>query len=73
MGAGIVYFEKCGEVLPLFEHGFGTEVFPDPRERDSGTPGPACTTTSRPIDCQGGRKCASLVQLSPDVPDWGDS
>ena len=29
--------------------------------------GPGCTTMSQPIYCQGGRKSASLVQLSPDA------
>ena len=36
--------------------------------------GPGCTTTSHPIDFQGDRKSAGLVQLSPDictdVPDY---
>ena len=31
------------------------------------TPGPGCTTTSQPVYCQGGRKSASLVLLSPDA------
>ena len=37
------------------------------RSAEARQPGPGCMTTSQPIYRQGGRKSASLVQLSPDA------
>ena len=36
-------------------------------KRVSNCTGPGCTTTSQPVYCQGGRKSASLMQISPDA------
>ena len=63
---------KCFYDFLLLQWGYtaGAEV----KHHRGGSPGPGCSATSRPMDCQGGRKSASLVQLSPDVltyvPDW---
>ena len=60
----VVHICHCS--LFIHTHG-GVPLMQKLRTPPGGSSGPVCATTSQPIYCQGGRKSARIVQLSPDA------